>query len=199
MAGGSETHSRHEMRNLERVVVEMQNGSRRAYEDLLDHFQPRVYRLARRVTGDGEDSRDVAQEVFLAVYRRRRELRDPSRFGSWTYRMTYCQAVDRVRARRPAEKGPGLDETGSPEPKDETVGPAEQAEQAEFRRELQRELDSLPGKFREPLVLSTHGGLSYEQIAQEFDCPVGTIRSRIHTARQILRDRLATWFGGETS
>ncbi|MBI4869996.1 MAG: sigma-70 family RNA polymerase sigma factor [Candidatus Riflebacteria bacterium] len=173
---------------LESVVTRMQQGDRAAYGELLDRFQPSVFRMAHRVTGNREDAWDVVQEVFLAVLRRRAELRDPARFRSWLYRLAHGTAVDRVRARHGATF-----EVLEDAPTPVETAPERRAESGALADELGRAMAALPSKFREPLLLATHGELSYEQIAGELECPVGTIRSRIATARQLLRTRLAAW------
>lgn len=179
------------MDELESLVIEMQKGSRQAFEQLLERFQPLVFRLAHRITGNREDAWDVVQEAFLAVHRRRQELREPSRFKPWLARIAHGTAVDRVRRRghAPADAEPAE----LPAPVE--TGPIVRVEQAALQDELGRALASLPGKYREPLLLSTHGSLSYEQISREMDCPVGTVRSRIAMARQLLRERLGAWLG----
>lgn len=185
-----------EMEELESVVERMQQGDRAAYEVLLDRFQPSVFRLAHRVTGSREDAWDVVQEVFLCVHRRREELREASRFGPWLYRMAYCQAVDVVRLRsgKRADAWGDGDEARATAPE---AGPSARAETKALADEMNRALSALPEKFREPLVLATHGKLSYEEIAGTVGCPVGTVRSRISAARQLLRERLSAWLGND--
>ncbi|MBI3892672.1 MAG: sigma-70 family RNA polymerase sigma factor [Candidatus Wallbacteria bacterium] len=181
------------MDELEGLVERMRQDDRAAYEVLLDRFQPAVFRLAHRVTGNREDAWDVVQDVFLAVHTKRDELREVSRFRPWLYRMAYCRAVDMVRARGGRAAPAGDDFLASAAPA--SAGPTHVVEAAALTGEVGRALAALPERFREPLVLATHGDLTYEQIAGELGCPVGTVRSRIATARQLLRERLAAWFG----
>jgi RNA polymerase sigma-70 factor (ECF subfamily) len=179
------------MDEIESLVIEMQAGSKQAFEQLLERFQPLVFRLAHRVTGNREDAWDAVQEAFLAVHRRRLELREPGRFRPWLARIAHAVAVDRVRRRGGATAGAEPEDLAAPD----EAGPTGRVEQAALQDELDRALAGLPGKYREPLLLSTHGSLSYEQISREMDCPVGTVRSRIAMARQLLRERLSAWLG----
>lgn len=179
------------MNELEGLVTKMIDGDRTAYEALLDRFQPPVFRLAQRITGSREDAWDVVQEVFCDVHRKREELREPAYFKPWLYRMAYCRAIDLLRARGKAGDSSVEQEIAACPSPGET--PHAAAESAAFAGEVGRALSALPEKFREPLLLSTHAALSYNDIAQEVGCPVGTVRSRIATARELLRERLSAW------
>ncbi len=158
------------------------------WEQIAERYGGTVYAFAYRLTGDRDEARDLAQDVFVRVYRSLHLYR-PGTFEGWLFRITRNLFLDRVRRRGRVRMEP-LPEEEWRQPSDQGAGPAERAETWVLRSDLESALRRLPPAFRTAVVLCDVQGLSYEEIAQTTGWPVGTVRSRIHRGRKLLRTRL---------
>ncbi|MEW5789963.1 MAG: RNA polymerase sigma factor RpoE [Pseudomonadota bacterium] len=180
----------------DRLLVErVQKGNKGAFDLLVRKYQHKVLSLVSRYVRDPEEAEDVAQEAFIKAYRALKTFRGESAFYTWLYRIAVNTAKNYLVAqgRRPP--------TADLESED-----AEQFEGADALREydtpegmlLERELaqritealDHLPADLRVAITLREFEGLSYEEIAQAMDCPIGTVRSRIFRAREAISREL---------
>ena len=170
-------------RDLEEEVDEVPS-----WEEIAERYGSVVYTMAYRLTGDRDEARDLAQDVFVRVYRNLDRYR-PGTFEGWLYRITKNLFLDRVRRRKRVRIEP-LPEEEWRQPSDLTPGPAERVESGMLRGDLEFALQELPPLFRTAVVLCDVQGLSYEEVAQATGWPMGTVRSRIHRGRRLLRQRL---------
>ncbi len=180
-----------------RWVEDAQEGDRDAFENLVLHFQDRVWRRALYRLGDQEEAHDLAQDVFLTCWRKIGQFRGESKFWSWLGRIVDNLAKNRQAwlSRRGKEKTLSLDEPpsegkgafGSWELPDPAPGPRKLAENQEAMEALQRNLGLLSAEHREVLLMRFADGLSYEEIAETLEISMGTIKSRINRARSELR------------
>jgi len=178
------------------LVDRWQRGDRHAFESLVTRHQRRVFRLLLRMLGSHADAEDVTQETFLNLHRHGHRFRSESRFSTFVYRVAANAALNRRRAlarsqaREDAlarEEGALYDGAGR-EPSPETaVGGAE------VRARVQDALLELSTTLRLPLVLYDIEGLSYGEIASILEIAEGTVKSRIHRARQALREVLGSF------
>ncbi len=158
------------------------------WEDVARVYGRKIYNFAYRLTGNPDDAHDLVQEVLLRVRRGLPSYR-PGSFEGWLWRITRNAFLDDVRRRkrRPTTALPDeLDRTGlvsSPAP-DEVLASIRLGE------DVQKALLDLPYEFREAVVLCDIVGLSYDEIARAVEAPIGTVRSRIHRGRRMLRERL---------
>jgi len=187
----------------ERELLErFRRGEEAAFEELFTRYREAVYAIAWKVTGDREEALDVVQEAFLRVYRAAADFRAQSGFYSWVRRIAVNLAIDRVRARR-GEDSPLEEETlaaeahGSGAARLAEEDPAERAAGTELGAQLQRELAGLRPEHRTVLVLHATEGLSYKEIAEAMNCPIGTVMSRLHYARQTLAGKLRRFLRDE--
>jgi RNA polymerase sigma-70 factor (ECF subfamily) len=160
-----------------------------SWEDVARRYGRKIYNFAYRLTGNPDDAADLVQEVLLRV-RRGLASYTPGSFEGWLWRITRNAFLDSVRKkkRRPTSPLPDDDRSTlltSPSP-DEVLASVRLSE------DIQAALLKLPIDFRECVVLCDVVGLSYEEIAAAVDAPVGTVRSRIHRGRKMLRG-LLTW------
>ena len=154
-------------------------GDLRAFEQIVrDHQQP-VWRFLRRMLGDGTAAEDVAQETFLRVYRRLPGFGFESKLSTWIFQVARNAGIDELRAR---ERQARLIGAVSPPPRSAS-GPGE------ARVEIDQALATLPVDQREALLLVEVLGLRYAEAATVLGAPVGTVKSRVFTARS----RLAAW------
>jgi RNA polymerase sigma-70 factor, ECF subfamily len=159
-----------------------------SWDDIAERYGDTVYAMAYRLCGDRDEARDLAQDVFVRVYRNLDRYR-PGTFEGWLYRITRNLFLDRVRRRNRFRLEP-LPVGEWREPREPGPGPAERAEERLLDAPLESALAELPTTFRTAVVLCDVRGLSYEEIVAETGWPMGTVRSRIHRGRKLLRQRL---------
>lgn len=165
-------------------------GSRDAFEELVRRYQQKALALSNRLCGNPEDGADAAQEAFLSAWRNLPTFRGDASFSTWLYRLVSNASMDilRRRQRRDAHAGPSTDDEENPfDAPDPAPAPQEIVERRELRRELQAALDALSPERREVLILREIHQLSYEEIAAALSLDIGTVKSRIHRARESLR------------
>jgi RNA polymerase sigma-70 factor (ECF subfamily) len=162
------------------LVVRCQVGDTGAFEELVAQCQPRLRAFLAKMLPGNPNVEDVAQEVWIDVLRNLGSLSDPGAFVTWFYRIAHHRAFWMLRQnRRPTAS------LNDVEPADES-GEAEQFT-AEEAKAVHAAMDRLPPEYREALLLRFMEEMSYEQIAVIAECPVGTVRSRIHNAKRALR------------
>jgi RNA polymerase sigma-70 factor (ECF subfamily) len=157
------------------------------WEQVASEYGRTIYNFAYRLTGNPSDASDLSQEVLLRVRRGLATYR-PGSFQGWLWRITRNAFLDEVRKkqRRPTAELPDEDRS--------SIGtaptPEEVLAQTRLSADIQEALLALPFEFREAVVMCDVVGLSYQEIAEAVDIPVGTVRSRIHRGRLMLRDAL---------
>jgi len=163
------------------LVALSQRGDENAFAELVTRYQQKVYTLAVRLLHDREESRDVAQEVFLRVYRGLPGFREGAGFAPWLYAIAVNVARDRWRRRKRevgevfgAGEGFSLEEL----PKDQPT-PEQMWEEKEVRRTVEQAVAALPWDYRIAIVLRHFQDLSYEEIARSLELPVNTVKTRI--------------------
>jgi RNA polymerase sigma-70 factor (ECF subfamily) len=159
-----------------------------SFEEVATRYGPTVYQIAYRLTGDDEEARDLAQDVFVRVYRNLDKY-EPGTFTGWLYRVTKNLFLDRVRRRGRYRMEPLPDEDWK-QPVETAPGPADRVEQGLLRGDIERAIVTLPPTFRTAVVLCDVQGLSYDEISEATGWPLGTVRSRIHRGRKLLREAL---------
>jgi len=160
-----------------------------SWDEIVRTHADRVYRLAYRLSGNRADAEDLTQETFVRVFR---SLADytPGTFEGWLHRITTNLFLDMVR-RRQKIRFDALAEDASDRLPSNEPGPERAYEQNNLDPEIQQALDTLPADFRAAVVLCDLEGLTYEEIALTLNIKVGTVRSRIHRGRVLLREALA--------
>lgn len=159
------------------------------WEEVVREHSGRVYRLAYRLTGNPHDAEDLTQEVFVRVFRSL-DRYQPGTFEGWLHRITTNLFLDQVR-RKQKIRFQALGEDAADRLPGTDPGPERAFEQNHLDLDIQRALDALPAQFRAAVVLCDLEGLSYEEIADVLDIKLGTVRSRIHRGRAMLREALA--------
>jgi RNA polymerase sigma-70 factor, ECF subfamily len=158
------------------------------WEEIATRYGKKIYTIAYRLTGDPEEAKDLAQDVFVRVYRNLDKY-EPGTFDGWLYRVTKNLFLDRMRRRRKVILEP-LPEEEWRQPEDEAPGPEGRLDEGVLRGDLEAALAVLPPDFRTAVVLCDVQGLQYEEIADATGWPLGTVRSRIHRGRKLLREHL---------
>jgi len=173
------------------LVERSRNGDLAAFEPLVEKYRERVWRLAFNYLRDREEAWDVAQEAFVRAWQALPSFRGQSAFYTWLFRIVVNVATDRARQR--AARGRAFGTEAVPEEDWDRVmvepgaGPEESAARAEQRQRIRRGLEALPEHHRAIIMLSDLEGLSYREIAEVLQIPMGTVMSRLHNARKRLR------------
>ena len=166
----------HERSNLEDqlLVMDAQDGSADAMETLVQRWQKRLWRHALRLTGDESAAWDITQSAWYDIIRRLRKLRDPASFPAWAYKITTCKSIDWIKKKRPAQ----LMTT-------ETMNTLTAKEKTETG--IDELLDKLDVNKRAVLCLYYFENLSISEIGEALKIPAGTVKSRLHAARNELK------------
>lgn len=179
------------------LVRKCQTGEWRAYNELIARHQDRLFNLIYRYLGHWEDARDVCQEVFLKALKALPDFRGDAAFGTWLHQIGINAVISWRRGKHghPTASldnsgGDGANDKGVPDPPDESPGPAQLADHRERERFVQQAISLLEEQQRILVVLRDVQGYGYEEIAHLLGCPRGTVKSRLHRARLILRERL---------
>ena len=163
------------------LVMDCQSGNVKALELLVSRWQKRLWTYAYRLLGDSEVAWDITQESWLGIVRGIRKLEDPARFGPWCFRIVGNKANDWIRKRQADRKPIQQAET-------ENVLTAEDCERLDKASDLSTILRKLPGNHREIIMLYYIEQLSVGEIAIVLDVPSGTVKSRLHKARECFKE-----------
>ena len=187
----------------QQLVARVQKGDSRAFDLLVLKYQHKIFSLIGRYVQDADEVQDVAQEAFIKAYRALPRFRGDSAFYTWMYRIAINTAKNHLvsRSRRP----PGTDvelEDAEYYEGGGALRELENPENALFGDELKAVVESaignLPDDLRAAVTLREFDGLSYEDIADIMDCPVGTVRSRIFRAREAIDKQVREQLDGES-
>jgi RNA polymerase sigma-70 factor (ECF subfamily) len=159
-------------------------GRSEAFGTLVERYERAVYHLCLRTMRDPEEAQDCAQEAFFKAFRSLRTFKAGAKFSTWIFSIAYHACCDRL-ARRKRFPGDEMPETADP-----GAGPAQVAEQREESAELRAAIDALPEKYRAVITLYHLQGRQYEEIAQVLDLPMGTVKTHLFRAKDLLRKTL---------
>lgn len=174
------------------LVRRAQQGDAQIFSLLVRKYQRRLKHFLRRFTHDDQVTLDVVQETFLKAYKAMPQFRAGSQFYTWLccIGMNTAKSMTAVYGREPQMISEVVDENGEEIDVFEHLSDYQTPENLLLNRELIDAIDEainqLPANLRQPIILSEVNGLTYEEIAQLMGCPVGTVRSRIARAREIL-------------
>ena len=177
------------------LVRRVKKGDRDAFDLLFSRYQHKILNLVSRYLRDPQDVEDVAQEAFIKAFRALPRFRGESAFYTWLYRIAINTAKNHLVARSRRPPGTDVDvEDAEYFDGNDALRESESPEAALARDQLSAEIDlaiaGLPDDLRSAVTLREFDGLSYEQIAEIMDCPVGTVRSRIFRARESIDKRI---------
>jgi RNA polymerase sigma-70 factor (ECF subfamily) len=186
------------------LIKRFLKGEEEAFNRLVLSYQNRVYGLCFRLTGSLDEAEDVAQEIFITVYKSLKNFRGDSRFSTWLYRITVNHCKNRMKylGRRGYFTSESMDQPLEVEDgelarqiQSEDMDALSQMEQKEVQKLVQDKIQELDGEHREVILLRDMEGLSYEEISEILGLPEGTVKSRIHRARLELKAKLEKELG----
>ncbi|HUD43270.1 MAG TPA: RNA polymerase sigma factor RpoE [Dokdonella sp.] len=177
------------------LVQRVQHGDKRAFDLLVRKYQHKIVGVVSRYVSDWSEAQDVAQEAFLRAYRAIGAFRGDSQFYTWMYKIAINTAKNWLvsQGRRPPTEDVAVEDAvqfeGALRLK-ETATPDRELMRQEIERTVFQTVESLPEELRTAITLREVDGLSYEEIAESMNCPIGTVRSRIFRAREAIDEKL---------
>lgn len=179
---------------VERTVA----GDQKAFELLVIKYQRRIQRLIGRMVRDVDLVEDIAQETFIRAYRALAQFRGEAQFYTWLYRIAVNTAK---KALMDLKRNPTVSENSFKSDDDDETSPLENEltssetpeavlASKEIAQMVNTAMDALPEELRQAISLREIEGLSYEEIAEAMNCPIGTVRSRIFRAREAISDKI---------
>lgn len=188
----------------DRAIVEaVLQGQQYRFAELVERYQAQIVNYVCRILGRYEDAVDLSQDIFLKAYTGLASYQPRYPFAAWLFRVARNAAIDELRRRRvgmvsldaPLEFEDG---TAAREIAADGPGPEALLLDSEFQGRVFAAVQSLPEKYREPIMLRHAGELSYEEIAEALELPIGTVKTRIFRAREALRKELVDLLQSES-
>ncbi len=177
------------------LVERVQRGDKRAFDVLTLKYQHKIVGLVSRYLNDADEVMDVTQEAFIKAYRALPRFRGDSAFYTWLYRIAINTAKNHLvsRSRRPPDSDIDVDGEfqGDSVVLRDVGGPENAMARDQLEEVIFSAIEELPEELKVAVTLREFEGLSYEEIAEVMECPVGTVRSRIFRAREAIEKRIA--------
>jgi RNA polymerase sigma-70 factor (ECF subfamily) len=161
-------------------------GRSEAFGTLVERYERAIYHLCLRTMRDPEEARDCAQEAFFKAFRSLRTFKQGSKFSTWIFSIAYHACCDRLGRRK------RYTDDEMPDRADPGPGPAHIAERNDEAQALRAAISELPEKYRTVITLYHLQGRQYEEIAQVLDLPMGTVKTHLFRAKELLRKALTT-------
>jgi len=187
----------------EALVARARDKDFAAFEELVDRYEDKIFRLAFRFVRNETEAKEIVQDTFLLVWRKLDTFKGDSQFGSWLYRVATNTALMRLRAQRrhpeiSTEELPVdyLDNYGQLPAAGENWAkrPDDELQSDELRRRIQKAVDELPEIYRTVFLIRDIEGLSTEETAEVLEISIPTVKTRLHRARLALRDAITRYF-----
>jgi RNA polymerase sigma-70 factor (ECF subfamily) len=186
MGEPEESSSELEEAEERRLIDRSANGDQEAFRQLVLRYHRLVMNVAFRALGELSLAEDVAQEVFIKVYKALPSYRHDKPFKHWLHRVAGNAVPDALRRRRPVVS---LDALEQP-PQAHDSDPQDVATRHDLQRAVRHAIANLPPHYRDTIALQAFGELSYDEIARVLDIPLGTVMSRLNGAKRLLRETL---------
>lgn len=181
------------------LVLRSKNGDKEAFDILVQRYRKPLFRFVYHSLRQREDAEDITQESFVRAYLSLSQLKNNRLFKIWLFRIALNLIKDNKRAekRKPVVSLDALQEETGLQLDEEDYPSEEELERKKIMERIQKEIASLPMELKEVIILRDLQGFSYEEISLLLRCPMGTIKSRLFNARQILRNKLKDILGDE--
>ncbi len=164
------------------LIAKARRGNVDAHNVLVSRWEKRVYNYLFRLVRNREDALDLTQDAFLKAFQNLKKLDDPDRFPAWLFRIAHNEAYSMLRKLRPE---------GDLDVELRTHELSNRMFPSELNLTIQSALNRLSGDQREAVLLKVYQGFKFDEIAEILDCPVSTVKSRVYTALDLLKETLA--------
>jgi len=175
------------------LVTASKNGDQDAFSLLVQRYQRRVFNLVFRMLQNYEEASEITQEAFLAAWQGLRSFRGEARFSTWLYRIAYNCALKQLEARKREQALHLALQAEQTFEEDGHTGQTAHLEMLDNQEMVQEQLSQLPPKYRIVLILRHLQDMSYEEMAEVLTMPIGTIKTHLFRARNLLKERLQTF------
>ncbi|RYM01484.1 RNA polymerase sigma factor SigW [Sporolactobacillus sp. THM7-7] len=186
-----------------RLIKKVKKGNHQAFAELVDKYKNGVYILCLRMVGNRQEAEDLSQETFIRAYHHIDQFDINRKFSTWIFRIATNLSIDWLRKKKPDvsldAEVPGTDGLALKALlASEEALPEELVIQGEMERFIQQEIELLPEKYRTAVVLKYIQDLSLKEISEIMGIPVGTVKTRIHRGREMLRKNMDSIRGEKT-
>ena len=184
------------------LMLRVKDGDHEAFRELIERHQRAVINVIHRAIGDTWEAEDLAQRVFIQVFRSASRYKPTAKFTTWLFTITHNTILNEHR-RRARHAAQSLDALAQPEDTDEpgtqladtrATDPAREASERELQEKIHSAIQALPEAQRTAVILCRFEGLAYEEIAEVLHCSVSAVKSLLHRARQTLKEDLRGWY-----
>lgn len=173
------------------LIVKAINGREDSFEELVRRYQRPITNYVYRMIGNYDASLDVTQEIFIKVYNSMSRYSAEYKFSTWLYKISHNAAIDYLRRNSNHEQSLEIEnEDGSFQIQYESkrLSPEQERERSEWREEIETVVKRLPAGYRELILLRHSNDLSYDEIAEVTNLPLGTVKNRLFRAREMMRE-----------
>lgn len=188
------------MNEDQQLVQRVLDGDYRAFEDLVERYQARIYRHLKKMVKDNHVAEDLLQETFLSAYRGLKGFAGASSFSTWLFRIATNSALMFLRRHRPEsvefddQVAAHSDAAFVPASPDFINTPLEALLSSEGRKKIEEAIDELPVLYRSVIVLRDVEGFSLEEVSKITDASIAAVKSRLHRARNAVRESLGSYY-----
>ena len=186
-----------DIKQEEKIIKQLKNGDFSNYDKIVDSYKNRVFGMAYKFTNDYDETQDLAQEVFLKIYRQIKNFRGDSKLSTWIYRISVNTCLD-WKKKKMRIKSINFSNMVNEENKDQTIGikddsplPDEIILQDEDQRIVHDLIYELSDKYKTVLIMYHFNEMSYEDIAKALNVPQRTVETRLYRARRMLKDKIS--------
>jgi len=181
------------------LVEKAKAGELRAFEELVNRYERKVYNIAYRITKNREEAEEVLQETFLSVYKSLKRFKGKSAFSTWLYRIAVNAALMRMRKKRVETVSldePLISDNGDHLRREipDWSTPEDEIEKKRLMQVISEAIDSLPDGYKTVVLLRDGEGLSNSEVAHILKTSVPSVKAKLHRARMHLRSRLSDYF-----